>query len=590
MFICIFVAILATTQALPQGAPVKVCDSMLPLHRGSSPQGRDSPYSITARRFQGALTVTLSSQLGNPFQGFMLQGRTPDGRALGVFENVGGFAHTINCAQAGDTATHNNPSAKTLLEFTWLPPQDYEGPVIFNGTVAQDYSTYWTGVQSPSIQVGRRFADDPEPNLSRGPFSSTVPTFVQPDHRQASMDFDPFYTGCTVNKLCFGAPDGCTRTKSCKAVVAISVAGDKFDFELKATKGAGWVGVGLSEDEIMGDDSVVECAKNSGGSQLGAFLSWTSGKPDYAATRSKNQLGIRLMNQSIIDDTIYCRVRRSGVSAQGVEFHDLAYLASKSARSLADVSEVEGSSKLLFRLHGAFMLLAWIGTVSIGTLLARYYRNTWVGSSMCGKDIWFAWHRLLMFATWLLTIAGFVLIWVELKSWSERNPHAILGTLTTILCFLQPIGAFFRPHPGSSKRPIFNWLHWLGGNVAHILAIVTLFFAVKLNKAELPDFFDYILAGYVAFHVVVHLILSIMGCVSEKSANGRVSSFPMKDLGTGRSVSYMDRSADAPYGGFRKFILGLYVLVVAIIVVVLIIIIVLAPIEETWRNLRNRNT
>lgn len=76
-----------------------------------------------------------------------------------------------------------------------------------------------------------------------------------------------------------------------------------------------------------------------------------------------------------------------------------------------------------------------------------------------------------MCLTWALTTAGFVLIFVELKAWtSETNPHAYLGVATTILCFLQPIGAYFRPHPGTSKRPIFNWLHWLGGNCAHILA------------------------------------------------------------------------------------------------------------------------
>lgn len=82
-----------------------------------------------------------------------------------------------------------------------------------------------------------------------------------------------------------------------------------------------------------------------------------------------------------------------------------------------------------------------------------------------------------MFLTWALTVAGSVLIVLELKGWSQaRNPHAILGSITTILTFLQPIGAFFRPHPGSKNRPVFNWLHWLGGNVAHIVAGKVLIF------------------------------------------------------------------------------------------------------------------
>jgi hypothetical protein len=38
---------------------------------------------------------------------------------------------------------------------------------------------------------------------------------------------------------------------------------------------------------------------------------------------------------------------------------------------------------------------------------------------------------------------------------------------------------------------------------------VTIFFATKLTKAELPDWMDWILVGYVAFHVAVHLILSV---------------------------------------------------------------------------------
>lgn len=86
-------------------------------------------------------------------------------------------------------------------------------------------------------------------------------------------------------------------------------------------------------------------------------------------------------------------------------------------------------------------------------------------------EIKLQWHRMFMILTWGLTIAAFVLIFLELGAWSaEDNPHAILGTVTTVICFLQPFGALFRPAPTSSKRPIFNWLHWLGGNVAHILA------------------------------------------------------------------------------------------------------------------------
>lgn len=136
-----------------------------------------------------------------------------------------------------------------------------------------------------------------------------------------------------------------------------------------------------------------------------------------------------------------------------------------------------------------------------------------------------------MILTWSLTMAGFIIIFVEIGGWSgEQNPHAILGTVTTFLCFIQPFGALFRPSPTHKNRPIFNWLHWLVGNLAHILAsrlillflifycnftnlfslpVVTIFFAVQLTKAQLPDWMDWILVAFVGFHVFMHIVLSV---------------------------------------------------------------------------------
>lgn len=73
-----------------------------------------------------------------------------------------------------------------------------------------------------------------------------------------------------------------------------------------------------------------------------------------------------------------------------MSYHDIGRHVSGVPLALAEVGPVQGASKLLLRLHGAFMLTAWIGTASLGMLLARYFRQTWVGSQLCGKDQWFA--------------------------------------------------------------------------------------------------------------------------------------------------------------------------------------------------------
>lgn len=236
----------------------------------------------------------------------------------------------------------------------------------------------------------------------------------------------------------------------------------------------------------------MECVPENG--VVRTYASWTTARPYSSNRHAANYL--RLVDSSYVDGVIYCKVERDAVSVvegqtidlinnkyhllvatglslreNSVSYHDIGRAASASPASLAVVGNLAGASVLLLRLHGAFMIIAWIGTASIGILMARYFKQTWVGSQLCGKDQWFAWHRMFMVLTWLLTIAGFIIIFVEIKGWSSvDNPHAILGCITTFLCFIQPIGAAFRPAPNSKRRPFFNWGHWLGGNLAHILA------------------------------------------------------------------------------------------------------------------------
>lgn len=126
------------------------------------------------------------------------------------------------------------------------------------------------------------------------------------------------------------------------------------------------------------------------------------------------QNSIRLIEGRLENGMIYCQVEREAVTivnnvkfdltkqsyflllASGskirpstVDYHDIVRLSSQGPLKLSEVANVAGKSKILLRLHGAFMITAWIGTASIGILLARYFKQTWVGSSLCGKDIWF---------------------------------------------------------------------------------------------------------------------------------------------------------------------------------------------------------
>lgn len=73
-----------------------------------------------------------------------------------------------------------------------------------------------------------------------------------------------------------------------------------------------------------------------------------------------------------------------------IGYHHTTKDSSADALSLTEVGIVGAKSNLLYRLHGAFMLAAWIGCAGTGMLVARYFKKTWVGTQSCGKDIWFA--------------------------------------------------------------------------------------------------------------------------------------------------------------------------------------------------------
>lgn len=96
---------------------------------------------------------------------------------------------------------------------------------------------------------------------------------------------DQIYDGCGVTKTCFGFPDGCVESKSCRTIATSIVRGERFEFEIKSAprENPAYVAVALSTDNKMGDDSVMECVPENG--QIRAYASWTLPRPNLGVTR-----------------------------------------------------------------------------------------------------------------------------------------------------------------------------------------------------------------------------------------------------------------------------------------------------------------
>ncbi|XP_065343218.1 putative ferric-chelate reductase 1 homolog [Cloeon dipterum] len=606
-----------------RGAPDSACLSMLPGH-GTDAQSSPSPYSIVLAPIENGngrrlVNVTITSQGNADFAGFIIQARPENSdNPVGTFEvrKEGAKAHTCGSGLK-NSVTHTDKNPKRKVELIWEAPADYDGHVIFNASVVRDYSTFWTGIKSAPLLVRRtatgvEYETSSKKPTTRIPYQTTISSTQRPVNPQSENQVShPIFEGCNSIKGCFGWPSNCVASKSCRVLVTYMFKGSAYEFELFADDRV-WAAAAFSDDKIMGDDSVMECAYEEDKGEVNTYVSWND-SPNPGKGNHRVESDLTVLEKSYKDKQLYCRFSKPRVSTiEGVTFdldkHYHLFIAAgtdfkgnrlgyhQSERdltaekiSLADIQAAKGASKILVHLHGAFMVAAWIGAASIGILLARYFKKTWVGSQLCGKDQWFAWHRVFMIFTWCLTVAGFVIIFIEIGGWSSAdNPHAILGCITTGLAFIQPFMAALRPAPNTPRRPLFNWLHWLVGNLAHIFGIVSIFFAVLLPRAELPEWMNWILVGFVAFHVFMHFIFSIAGCASDRKK--RVNSFPMRDMSHSRNAlhSSYEKSQDSSFSCLRKFLFAIYFIGVVLLAVTLIVIVVLAPIEDTYKDVRSK--
>ena len=146
----------------------------------------------------------------------------------------------------------------------------------------------------------------------------------------------------------------------------------------------------------------------------------------------------------------------------------------------------------LMKAHGIIMIFTWILFVSTGVLIARYFKTVWPERKICGKAVWFAIHRAVMFSVAISTIIAFGRILVfESGQWIPRNEtrefaHSIVGILVICFAIIQPIMALFRCAPDAQYRFIFNYVHATIGFLAFTLSVVAIFIGMFLSAIN-PD-------------------------------------------------------------------------------------------------------
>lgn len=117
----------------PNGAPTLACDTLIPLHPGTTPQTSTPPFTIFAGSATGR-TFNIQILSSIPFRGFLIQPRLLDSNPIvspGTFQ-FSSTSQTINChGGSSNTATHIDNSPRTNQTVLWNVPVGFTGHVRF---------------------------------------------------------------------------------------------------------------------------------------------------------------------------------------------------------------------------------------------------------------------------------------------------------------------------------------------------------------------------------------------------------------------------------------------------------------------------
>lgn len=549
------------------------CLHLYPSGHEVEPQASASPYAVTVSGSSynpgDMLLVTISSRDNVPFRGFILQARSVEDPEQKVGDFIPNDEAKINCVvegYGGKTVTHVDPSEKVSISVTWIAPAQPSGAVQFRATIVQTFDIYWMDIASDVINGPKSIihqtvmaTNTQRPSTVRTPEKKQIQSQIQPSISYLDL------SACGMTKGCYRSPEDCTD--SCEYILTWTHNDTNMvHFELQGTMNDGqlYIAMALSHDLFMGDDSVIDCIYDDDVTSV--IIQQSYNMPDDKENNVITNPIIGLVPDSLVgyygDGLLTCRFTRyvkpptddavdkksfcldgdyhislaKGPVTNGVKgYHGESQVVSNVKVNLATgaLVNIGGTSGYpLIKAHGILMILSWVVCASFAVLMPRYCKKAWPGKKIAGIPVWFRLHQFFMYTSLLLSVAGFIVIFINARGYCyyEQLPqkaHPPLGITTTILLILNPIMAAFRPAPTSSKRPIFNMLHFLVGLSAHVLSVVTLYIGVYMTKAAMPIWSVKIMGAYVVWHIVIEIVLTInKHCCSKPDA--KTSSYVMK--------------------------------------------------------------
>ncbi|KAM9008295.1 ferric-chelate reductase 1 isoform 8-T13 [Ara ararauna] len=484
MLICFY----APVGGYPNGKVREACTSMVPCH-GSSPQ-LSPEHTITVNGTEFKPGDSIEVHLSGPvFEGFFIQARDAEhleSPALGSFMLADrGVSQLLTCAHTKNSAvSHTSKAKKKHIKVYWIAPGNAPKRVQFLATVVKKYKIFWVKIPGPIVSQPNALSPTPPLHATSEAVSTSHPVSYLSKPFNASS--------CGRTKFCIRNPSNCDPESASCFFLSFQQEGSSVFIEMSGPS-EGYLAFALSHDQWMGDDDAYLCVgEDHRVRAITAYLKERS-PPVLDSENALEDVSWRLA-----DGLLQCSFRRSihlpahkgrfnldasyyifladGEASEGgvIHKHQQQPLITNGIYNITGLPQDIGGSRSprLIKAHGALMFIAWITTVSIGVIVARFFKPVWSYSFLFGKEMWFQVHRMLMLTTVMLTSISFVLPFIYRGGWSQQAGfHPYLGCTVMALAIFQALMAGFRPSRHAPRRQLFNWFHWCTGTAARILAV-----------------------------------------------------------------------------------------------------------------------
>nr|XP_055037976.1 putative ferric-chelate reductase 1 isoform X4 [Misgurnus anguillicaudatus] len=331
-------------------------------------------------------------------------------------------------------------------------------------------------------------------------------------------------SGCGKSKVCFSQPNNCdpTTNTACHFVSVQSSSQSEMQVQIVGP-GSGYVAIGFSDDQSMGNDDIYICGKDKDGvPQVQRAFSTGRSAPNILSlgnvTDIKTSITNGVLNCSFTSRNVISTASRasgsqyylmiaSGPASQGsILEHTKTFVTQDKADLLNPTvigSEAEAYPAIV-KAHGALMLIAWMTTGSVGMLIARYLKAVGKGRGCCGKDFWFLAHVTLMSLSIIATAIAFIIVFSYAQDWAG-GAHPVLGCLVMILSLIQPLVAALRCDPQHEQRFIFNWAHSFNALAIKGLAVAAIFTGLALI-GDTQGWMLGVMGGFVAWEALLYIL------------------------------------------------------------------------------------